>query len=234
VFTVSETSKHDIHEHYGYPLERIRVVPNGVDPRVFRPDAHRTRSPFLLTVGAACAHKNVHEILQRGRLWRDRYQLVVASARGPYRQELERIVRRERLESKVRFISYATPAELLELYQSCAAMVTASKWEGFGIPLLEAMACGARVIASDIPAHREVLAGHERLVRLGDEASWADAFTWLERVAPAARNARVMGPVERYSWERSGRLLVSHLLEVEPSLAHSLKMKWTHTIGSVA
>ena len=233
VFTVSETSRHDIHEYYGYPLDRIRVVPNGVDTRIFRPAPHKPRKPFLLVVGAAHSHKNVEELLTRSHLWRNRYQLVIASCRGTYRKQLEHLVRSEKLWRQTRFVEYASLAELIDLYQTCAALVTASRWEGFGIPLLEAMACGARVIASDIPAHREVLDGHERLVRLGEEASWASAFTWLAQNPTAARSLRGT-PVERYSWERAGRMLVDHLLEVEPSLAHSLKTKWTESVGKIA
>lgn len=235
VFTVSETSKYDIHEHYRVALDKIRVVPNGVDTRIFRPSHGKPRRAFLLVVGAAHSHKNVHELLARAALWRDRYQLVIASCRGAYRRRLERLVHRAKLAQQVRFIGYATPAELLDLYQTCAALVTASRWEGFGIPLLEAMACGTRIIASDIPAHREVLAGHERLVRLGDESSWGEAFSWLQagRHGDATQRERAAGPVERYSWERAGQTLVDHLLEVEPSLAHSLKTKWTQSIGSM-
>jgi hypothetical protein len=71
------------------------------------------------------------------------------------------------------------------------------------------------------------------LVRLGEEASWASAFTWLAQNPTAARSLRGT-PVERYSWERAGRMLVDHLLEVEPSLAHSLKTKWTESVGKIA
>jgi glycosyltransferase involved in cell wall biosynthesis len=241
VFTVSETSRSDIHDYYGYPLDRIRVVPNGVDTRIFRPAPHKPRKAFLLVVGAAKAHKNVHELLKHAEMWRNKYQLVIASCRGHYRAQLEQLLREKKLVRQTRVIEYANPAELLELYQTCAALITPSRWEGFGIPLLEAMACGAPVIASDIPAHREVLDGHERLVKLGDESSWASAFTWLAQ-RPAnqqhGRAARAPGaretPVEKYTWERAGRALVDHLLELEPSLAHSLKTKWTETVGNIA
>jgi glycosyltransferase involved in cell wall biosynthesis len=233
VFTVSETSRQDIHEHYRFPLDRIRVVPNGVDTRIFRPAPHKHRKPFLLVVGAAHSHKNVDELLKMSHLWRSQYQLVIASCRGPYRKHLEQKVRQHKLWRQTRFVEYASLAELIDLYQTCAAYVTASRWEGFGIPLLEAMACGARVIASDIPAHREVLDGHECLVQLGHEASWASAFTWLAESPAGPRSLRGT-PVERYSWERAGRMLVDHLLEVEPSLAHSLKTKWAESVGKIA
>ena len=70
VFTVSETSRQDIHDHYGYPLDRIRVVTNGVDRNVFQLAPHKTRLPFLLIVGASWPHKNVEELLINARLCR--------------------------------------------------------------------------------------------------------------------------------------------------------------------
>lgn len=238
VFTVSETSRQDIHDNYGYPLDRIRVVTNGVDTRIFRPAAHKPRKAFLLVVGAAHSHKNVHELLKHADMWRSSYQLVIASCRGKYRAQLEQILREKKLVRQTRVIDYASAAELIELYQTCSALVTPSRWEGFGIPLLEAMACGAPVIASDIPAHREVLDGHEHLVKLGDESSWASAFSWLRNRPANQQLGRARGaaqsPVEKYTWERAGRMLVDHLLELEPTLLHTLKTKWTQSVGNIA
>ena len=224
VFTVSQTSRADIHEHYGYPLEDIHVVPNGVDRRVFRPAAADTpREDFLLMVGASFSHKNVHEVLAHAALWRARYSLVVASCRGEYRRHLEELVRQQGLEARVRFIDYVEPDELVRLYQRCAAFIYASKWEGFGIPPLEALACGARVIASDIPVHREVLGRSASLVRLGDAASWEAAFADLAADAPRLLAPGETPPEEKYTWAQSAAALVAAFEAVEPGLARALK-----------
>lgn len=220
VFTVSETSRQDIHEHYGYPLDRIFVVPNGVDRRVFRPAPNQAREPFLLVVGAAWPHKNVEELFVHAAAWRERYRLVVASCRGPYRRALERRARDAGLSDRVQFLEYVSATELVHLYQTCSAFVTASRWEGFGIPPLEALACGARVLASDIPAHREVLHGAGRLVRLGDRAAWQQAFADLDGPDEPGPTRPTL---DRYSWKHAGRALVRALLDVEPRLTASLK-----------
>lgn len=225
VFTVSETSRIDLHEHYGLPLSRLHVVPNGVDTAVFKPaDPALPREPFLLMVGAAYAHKNVDEVLDRAALWRHRHTLTVVSCRGAYKQSLQRRVAALGLQDRVVFRDYVSQAALVGLYQRCSALLYPSRWEGFGIPPLEAMACGAPVIASDIAVHREVLGSHARLVRLGDEDAWAAALASLPGpgstgpVLPAGSSDDASSPVRRYTWARSAALLVQHLCAVEPRL----------------
>jgi glycosyltransferase involved in cell wall biosynthesis len=219
VFTVSETTRQDVHDRYGFPLGAIHVVPNGVDPQAFRPPAQGApREAFLLMVGASFSHKNVEELLDRGALWKSRYTLVIASCRGDYRRRLEAVVAERGLTERVRFLDYVTPTELVSLYQRCAAFVYPSRWEGFGIPPLEAMACGAPVIASDIPAHREVLGSAATLVRLGDTAAWEAALGSLDRPREPAATAG-LPPHERYTWARSAEALVAALTAIEPTLA---------------
>ncbi len=216
VFTVSETTKLDLHDEYRVPLDSIYVVPNGVDTTLFKPST-LPRERFLLVVGASYSHKNIEELIERAALWRHDYSLVIVSSRGKYREVLGRAVADAGLSDKVSFIPYATTDELLRLYQTCAALVFPSKWEGFGIPPLEALACGARVIASDIPVHREVLGAAASFVTLGDESSWAAALAEIAqpaRLAPAGS----LDPVKKYTWENSARALVSALSEVAPAL----------------
>jgi glycosyltransferase involved in cell wall biosynthesis len=232
VFTVSETSRQDIHATYRYPLDRIKVVPNGVDRTVFHPASANSApsqpsEPFLLVVGASFTHKNVTEILDNAALWRDRYRLVIASCRGAYRRALQRAVQAapEQLRERVQFVDYVALPELVSLYQSCAALISASRWEGFGVPPLEALACGARVIVSDIPAHREVLGTHAEYVRLGDRESWAHALASLDE--PARPCAARLPLLRAYAWERSGERLVDHLLTLEPRLARRIPQPLT-------
>jgi glycosyltransferase involved in cell wall biosynthesis len=215
VFTVSQTTRQDLHEFYRLPLESIHVVPNGVDGAVFKP-ADLPRSDFLLVVGATFSHKNIDELIRFSALWRRDYSLVIVSSRGAYRQVLERAVADAGLVGRVRFIDYASTEELVRLYQTCSAFVFPSKWEGFGIPPLEALACGAKVIVSDIPVHREVLGDAVSYVTLGDEASWAAALAGIARAA--APPDGVADPVRKYSWDSSARALVAALSAVAPSL----------------
>lgn len=219
VFTVSETTKFDIADVYGFPVDKIFVVPNSVDTDKFSPGQADVDSPYLLMVGARYTHKNVDEVLRNARLWKDKYRLVVTSCSGKYRESLEHLIDQYGIRDRVVFHDYVSSDKLIELYQRCTALVYPSKWEGFGIPPLEALACGRPVIASDIKIHREVLGGAAFYVELGNEASWRRAFTDLEDPRSVADHIMCgMTRVKLYSPEKALSALKSSLLAVEPKL----------------
>ena len=198
VVTVSERSKRDLVGTYGLPPEKIVVTPLGVDP-AFTPGGNGHDS-YLLYVGSIEARKQplvaadaAHAV---GR------PLVVA---GPAKDEsLAAELRRRGADVR----GYVTKDELVRLYRHAACVVLPSKHEGFGLPLVEAMACGTPVVAATDEAMREVagdaavfgadvtdgvrraLAERERLSAAGIER--AKAFTWEEtarRTAAAYREA---------------------------------------------
>jgi len=221
VFTVSEASRQDIARAYGYPLERIFVVPNGVDIANFRPDpSARLPDPFLLMVGGRHPHKNVIEALDMAQHWKQNYRLIITSCdKGPYRQILERKVRDLGLVGRVEFKEYLTSEELLRLYQGASALVFPSRMEGFGIPPLEALACGTPAIVSDIPAHREVLGEAALFVKLGDSQSWARAIRSLaDSSIVDAHLAVAQTRLSKFTWSNAVDALERALLSVEPSI----------------
>lgn len=219
VFTVSETTKHDIVRTYKYPEERVFVVPNSIDVNHFKPGAVNVESPYLLMVGARYSHKNVDEVLRRAHLWVGKYKLVVTSCGGRYRKTLERLIDELNIRAHVDFRDYVSSDELLRLYQGCTALIYPSKWEGFGIPPLEALACGRPVVASDIEIHREVLGEAALYVTLGDEISWRNAFAELQndqKIKDIIKQGSMR--VEYYSRQNFLSALESCLLKVEPCL----------------
>lgn len=226
VFTVSETTKLDLAEHFKLPLSKIFVVPNGVDATVFEPRGRPEpgAEPYLLMVGARYPHKNVQEVLANHRSWSDRFKLVVASCGGKYREQLQQQAQHADIAARVEFKEYVSFPELVSLYQGASALVYPSFWEGFGIPPLEALASGSDVIASDIAVHREVLGDAAVFVRLGDSDSWARAFSDLsdadKRASRREAAARVLA---RYTWDKSAQILEESMLKVEPLLAATLK-----------
>jgi len=222
VFTVSETTREDITRVYGYPLERIHVIPNGVDRQVFARSGtggSGKMAPYLLMVGARYEHKNVQEVLARSAYWRGRFVLRVTSCGGRYRQAMTRLVDDLRLHDDVIFEDYLSRDALISRYQNASALVYPSKWEGFGIPPLEALACGTPVIASDIPVHREVLGDAAAYVTLGDPVSWAAAFERIQSLADV--DAMLVSGNERlarFTWGASANRLERTLLKVAPEL----------------
>jgi len=226
VFTVSEASRQDIIRFYGYPQERIFIVPNAVNTTAFRPEpAMRDDSnPFLLMVGGRSSHKNVQETLDMSQHWKNDYRLIITScAKGsPYRRQLEQKVLDLGLTDRVEFKDYLTRDELSRLYQSASALVYPSRIEGFGIPPLEALACGTPVIASDIPAHREVLGEAAQFVTLGSPQSWAEAINSLT-VSSTVNSRLIEGQkiLSKFTRDNAVKALERALLCVEPRIEDS-------------
>jgi glycosyltransferase involved in cell wall biosynthesis len=186
VLTVSERSRQDLQELYGVPAERIVVTPNGIDP-VYRPGETGARD-YVLAVGSVEPRKNQLAALEAAQA--AGLPLVVA---GP---EKDRELAAELRRRGARLEGYVEREQLAELYRGAACVVQASRYEGFGLPVLEAMASGTPVVIVREPALEEVAGGaavvapedelaegirravdeHDRLVWAGLER--ARAFSW--------------------------------------------------------
>ncbi|MER3409131.1 MAG: hypothetical protein C4306_03290 [Thermoleophilia bacterium] len=189
VLAVSERTKGDLVELYGLPPDRVTVTPNGVDP-LFTPCPRGGQGRYLLFVGSVERRKNPRAALEAA--VQVGLPLVVV---GPTR---DRALARELARRGADVRGYVTKEELAELYRRAACLLFPSRYEGFGLPVVEAMACGTPVVAAPDPALREVageaavlvepermaegvrraLADRERLVAAGLER--ARRFTWEE------------------------------------------------------
>jgi glycosyltransferase involved in cell wall biosynthesis len=149
VITVSERSRHDLVELYGVPGSRIVVTPNGVDP-AFRPPQPGEGVPgdYVLSVGAIQRRKNQLAALEAARATGLPLRVAGPAKDASLAAELSR--RGARLEG------YVEVERLAELYRGAACLVQSSRYEGFGLPVLEAMACGTPVVAVPEPALQEV------------------------------------------------------------------------------
>ncbi|MDQ3122056.1 MAG: glycosyltransferase family 4 protein [Actinomycetota bacterium] len=149
VLTVSERTKRDLIELYGVAPDRVVVTPNGVDP-AFHPSSSDTvsQSPYVLSVGAIQARKN--QLAALGAATAVGLPLIVVGPAKDAALAEELRIRGARLEGHVEI------ERLAELYRGAACLVQASRVEGFGLPVLEAMASGTPVVAVREPALREV------------------------------------------------------------------------------
>jgi len=216
VFTVSETSKSDINKFYGYPLDKIFVVPNSINLEKFSVGHKRVdgeiHKPYILMVGARFPHKNVEEVLLNNSAWAERYDLKVVSCSGKYREKLIALAKTLNIESKVQFYDYVSDVDLVGLYEHASALVYPSKWEGFGIPPLEALAVGIPVVVSDIAVHKEIFEDAVFYVQLGKSSSWVNAMTWIsdfeKNPVRTTANERIL---EKFSEDRFSSDLISAL-----------------------
>ncbi len=205
VLTVSQRTKRDLVGLYGVPPERIVVTPNGVDP-AFRPSSDDARNsllqaPYALAVGAVQERKNQRAALSAARA--AGLELVVV---GPTKDER---VAAELRAHGARLEGYVPTERLAELYRGAACLVQASRHEGFGLPVIEAMASGTPVVVVPDPALVEV-AGDAAIVV--PEAELADGI----RRATAGRDALVRAGLERaraFTWEAAAEATVAVYVE---------------------
>lgn len=177
ILTVSRHSQQDIAEWAGIPESAISVVGNGVSVTFSASGPRHTPGyPYLLHVGRRAGHKNIEGLLaafSRSRASRDLKLLFTGTADA----FTLNIVQRHNLTARVVFSGNIDDVALAKIYRGATSLVFPSLYEGFGLPVVEAMACGTPVITSDAAATREVAgAGNALLVPAQDIDALAEAI----------------------------------------------------------
>ena len=151
LIAVSEATRVDLERFYRVPSEKVRVVPEGVEPEFFEIARRRHPQPFLLSVSTLHPHKNFERLLRafaEFRKARPEFRLVIAGLRGFDAENLELLRDHLGLTQTVEFTGWIPRNELYELYARAFAFLYPSKFEGFGLPVLEALAAGVPAACS--------------------------------------------------------------------------------------
>jgi glycosyltransferase involved in cell wall biosynthesis len=221
LIAVSESTRRDLIEWMHAPADRITVTPEAADPdfaRVTdRAQLERVRrrydlpERFVLFLGAMEPRKNLLRLLDawaalkpaiRRETW-----LVVAGADGWLNDGVRARVDALGLEDRVRFTGYIEAGDVAALYSLATVFAYPSLWEGFGLPVLEAMACGTPVLTSDVSSLPEVAGDAAVLVSPTDVNAIADGLTRLLDDAALRSDlaARGLRRAAAFSWERCAR-----------------------------
>jgi glycosyltransferase involved in cell wall biosynthesis len=222
VITDSESVRREVCEHLNAEPARVVAVPLA-PRRSFHPvpaeesaEVRRrlgVEDDFLLFVGTVEPRKNLATLVRAcaelARTTDFKPQLVIAGGRGWLSDELFTLIEREGIAARTLFTGYVADEDLRALYSSCTLSIYPSVYEGFGLPPLEAMSCGAAVVASRIPVLEETCGGGAaRLVDPLDHADVARALADL-LADPNARTQLSRAGLSRaaeYTWERTARL----------------------------
>jgi len=209
ILTVSEFTRTQIVEWSGVPAEKVFNVRCGVDP-AYRPegDPYGLAFPYLLCVSNRKRHKNEFRVVEAfaksglaGEL-----RLVFT---GEPTAELAQCIERHRVTPHLHFAGVVPEAKLPSLYRSAEALIFPSLYEGFGLPVLEAMACGTPVVTANVTALPETAGGAALLV---DPTS-------LEQIGEAMKQIVSDTSLRRQLQEKG--------------LARSAQFSWGSTVGSV-
>jgi glycosyltransferase involved in cell wall biosynthesis len=198
VIAVSEFTKRELVELLGVAEERIRVVPNAVEGP-FIPDGPRAEGDYVLAVGTLEPRKNLPRLVDATR--RTGHELRIVGARGWGDLGVS-------AGDDVRFLGFVPDEELARLYRGSLCVAYPSLYEGFGIPVLEALACGAPVVTSEGSAMAEVAGDAAVLVDPRDVDAIAAGIA--EAIARRDELAR-LGPerARRYTWDASAEATVA-------------------------
>lgn len=221
VIVNSEATKADIIDIYGTPSDKIVAIQFGVHPH-FTPSnkplpALRTKyglpeQAYILAVGTVQPRKNYSRLIEALAILRDRgidAALVIAGGKGWMETPIFETVTRLGLEAQVKFLGYVDNSDLPALYSYAAAFAMPSLYEGFGLPVLEAMACGTPVVTSNISSLPEAAGDGALLIDPTDVEALADALQRILTDTALAQSLREKGlaHVTPYTWGRTASQL---------------------------
>jgi glycosyltransferase involved in cell wall biosynthesis len=220
--TVSQFSRRELAACIGVAVDRIALLSEGAEHSVRSAADLRIlarcgldRRPFFLAVGSRAPHKNfallsrVHALLER-----PQFDIVVVG--GSDARVYAKASREAMSEGSVRHLGFISDAELRALYQSASGFLFPSCYEGFGLPPLEAMACGCPVIASSAASIPEVLGNAAMLVDPTDPNAWKQAMLELASNTGLAAAMRAAGRehAARYTWRAAAQRLFAWLSQL--------------------
>ena len=220
LITVSQFARREVAEEFGYPIERIAVTYEAPDPRLSRVDDAATLlsvrqrydlpERFLLYLGGTERRKNIETIV---RAWSSAapkdHQLVIVgrypSAPDALFPDIPRLVSSMKLKDTIKLIPFIESDDLSALYTLASAFLFPSRYEGFGLPPLEAMACGTPVLAADSSSLPEVLGDGANLLNPDDEAGWSQAMIRVVQDTAWAQelSARGYRRSSTFKWSRT-------------------------------
>jgi glycosyltransferase involved in cell wall biosynthesis len=219
IVAISGATADDLRRWYRLPSAKIVTIPSGVDPRFFGLAAGRRPEPFLLAVSTLHPHKNLDGLLRAFALFRERhpqYRLIVSGIHGFFSAELHALRDRLHLAESVEFPGWIPREHLYRLYARATAFVFPSLFEGFGLPVLEALAAGLPTACSQIEPMNSIAADAALKFDPRDPSAIADAMHRLVTDGELRQRLAVAGPLRaaQFSWRTTAEGVLDALCSV--------------------
>jgi glycosyltransferase involved in cell wall biosynthesis len=229
IITVSEASKKDIETIYGISPTKITVAHNGINP-IFKAiseceknavrEKYGNGKNYFVYVGSLHPRKNIARLLKAFDVFKKNTSadtvLIIAGARGWQLKEIDEVYHQMRFKNDVIFTGHLNSEELVKIVASADAMVYVSLFEGFGIPVAEAMKCNVPVITSSISSMPEVAGNAALLVNPLNVEEIANAMTKIYSDKTLANDLIEKGKVQcqQFNWDNTATVVWKTILEI--------------------
>jgi len=214
IFTVSQTMRNEIIKYYNIPGNKISVTYNGISERMLNARLLQSveKEKIILSVGSFNTRKNHQKLIAAflNSKIKSEYQLVIVGDKSKVFSESgfdEQTI----TGGNIKICQHFTENELIEMYRKSVVVVSLSAYEGFGIPLLEGLYNGCKVICSDIPVYRELYDGYARFCNPDDINEVSAALDAI----PSQDTGQRMGIealFEKYSYTRSAQTIIDCII----------------------
>jgi glycosyltransferase involved in cell wall biosynthesis len=221
VIAVSEATARDVGQYYPGAASKAVVIRHGVDPEFFRIGDRRRAAgaipdKYILTVSTLHPHKNLGRVLEAFASFRKahpEFRLVIAGLKGFASEQLDARRRELNLEQSVRFTGWIPRPELYDLFEGATAYIAPSEFEGFGMPVIEALAAGIPTACSTIAPFDEIAGSAAARFDPGSVPAIVSAMEVAACDADFRCRALAAGPEQarRFDWEETARLTLEQL-----------------------
>lgn len=215
IIAVSKATKMDLVKKVGIEADKVEVVYEGYDKKLFRPikgdilvnslrQYEMEAGKYFLFVGTVQPRKNLERVIKAfASSHFKNFYLVIAGSKGWLSDEIYKLPKKLGIEDKVKFLGYVPEKDLPALYSGAIALVFPSLYEGFGLPILEAQACGCPVLTSNISSMPEVAGKGAIYV---NPYSVEDIIRGMERLQGTGYRLQLIkngfDNIKRFSWEK--------------------------------
>lgn len=203
IIAVSNHTKVDLIKRVGVDPEKIQVIYEGFDKTLFKPSTNDQPKNYFLFVGTVQPRKNLERLIQAFSRQSSVVSLIIAGSKGWLSDEIYELPKKLGIEDRVKFLGYVPDKDLPALYSGAIAFTFPSLFEGFGLPILEAQACGCPVLTSNVSSMPEIA---------GKKAIYVDPYD-VDDIVKGMNRLQAIGyrqqlikagfeNVSRFSWEK--------------------------------